>query len=106
MTLVNNVLLAIFIISGLSIIPFAIITGKYYDKLLEAKKLSKPPNDYFSPFKVMNRVIHYMYYILWNDPKLSKSGKYRDRYLEEVRDFKFRSYARPIWSSPRLDRSI
>lgn len=95
-SLIINILEIIAIIGCLSIIPLSMITGRYFDKLLDAKKLPKPLGYGILPYGVMNRVIDYMYYILYNEVKITKSGKYKDPYLEKIRDFNFRAHARPM----------
>lgn len=97
MSILNNhaviyTLASITIISFLISIPLSFITGKYYDKLLSSKKIPTPLGMGIMPSAVMNRATLYVGYIMWNGPKKRLKKTYRD----EIGDFIFRAYARPI----------
>jgi hypothetical protein len=80
------------LLSALILIPGALITGRYFDKLLKTKKLPKPSSVGILPFSITNRTVIYMSYILWNGPRKRRWKTYRD----QIGDFSFRAYARPI----------
>jgi hypothetical protein len=74
------------------IIPMSLITGKYFDQLLQEKNLPKPNSIGILPFDIMNRTNRYVGYIIWNGPKKRRWDTYR----QQIGDFSFRRYARGI----------
>lgn len=78
-------------------IPFALITGRYFDKLLKQKGLPYPPViNGILLFEISGRSAQYMAYILIDGPKKTKPGKYRSQYRNQIGDFSFRRNARLI----------
>lgn len=95
--LVHNFITILFIVSGLLSFPLGYVTAKYYDRLLKEHNLPYPPIIIdFSPFAILRRANTYLVYILFNGPKITKPGKYRDQYRNQIGDFSFRKNARFI----------